>query len=292
MIVVRVGKFGPYLRRGEQTASLRDDMLPDELTPAVAAELLDAPQGDRSVGTDPETGLEIFVKAGRFGPYIQLGEATDGEKPRTASLLSTMTPEKLTFEEALQLLTLPRLVGVDPESGEEIRALNGRYGPYLTRGKDSRSLTTEEELFSVSLPQALELFAQPKRGRGRGVAAPPLKELGPDPATGEPVLVKDGRFGPYVTDGTTNASLRTGDTVDEITIERAAELLEIRRAAGPAKKRTKKAAAKKKAPTKKAVAKRKAPAKKAAAKKKAPAKKATPSAREPVVNALDGAPEA
>ena len=164
-IVVRVGKFGPYLRRGEQTASIRDDMLPDELTPEVAAELLDAPQGDRSVGTDPESGLEIFVKAGRFGPYIQLGEVTDGAKPRTASLLSTMTPEKLTFEEALQLLTLPRLVGLDPESGEEIRALNGRYGPYLTRGKDSRSLTTEEEMFTVSLQQALDLFAQPKRGR-------------------------------------------------------------------------------------------------------------------------------
>jgi DNA topoisomerase-1 len=169
---------------------------------------------------------------------------------------------------------------VDPESGEEIRALNGRYGPYLTRAKDSRSLTTEAEMFTVSLDEALALFAQPKRGRGRGVAAPPLKELGADPVTGEPVVVKDGRFGPYVTDGTTNASLRTGDTVEEVTIERAAELLEIRRAAGPAKKRAKKAA-KKKAPAKKAAAKKKAPAKKAAAKKKAPAKKATATATAP-----------
>jgi DNA topoisomerase-1 len=221
------------------------------------------------VGTDPATGLEIYVKAGRFGPYVQLGEVTDGEKPKTASLLSTMTPDTLTFEEAQLLLSLPRLVGVDPESGEEIRALNGRYGPYLTRAKDSRSLTTEAEMFTVSLDEALALFAQPKRGRGRGVAAPPLKELGADPVTGEPVVVKDGRFGPYVTDGTTNASLRTGDTVEEVTIERAAELLEIRRAAGPAKKRAKKAA------------KKKAPAKKAAAKKKAPAKKATATATAP-----------
>ena len=279
-IVVRVGKFGPYLKRGDDTTSLRDDMLPDELTPAEAAELLDAPQGERSVGTDPASGLEIFVKAGRFGPYIQLGEMVDGgEKPKTASLLSTMTVETLTFDEALQLLELPRLVGLDPESGEEIRALNGRFGPYLTRGKDSRSLTTEPEMFTVTLDEALALFAQPKRGRGR-VAAPPLKELGEDPVTGEPVVVKHGRFGPYVTDGTTNASLRTGDSVESITIERAAELLEIRRAAGPSKKKkaTKKKAAKKKAPAKKAAAKKapakKAAAKKAVAKKKAPAKKA------------------
>jgi DNA topoisomerase-1 len=270
-IVVRVGKFGPYLKRGEDTASLRDDMLPDELTPDEAAELLDAPQGDRVVGIDPETNLEIFVKAGRFGPYIQLGEMVDGgEKPKTASLLQTMTVETITFDEAMQLLSLPRLVGLDPESGEEINALNGRYGPYLTRGKDSRSLTTEPEMFTVTLDEALALFAQPKRGRGR-VAAPPLKELGEDPVSGEPVVVKEGRFGPYVTDGTTNASLRTGDSVESITIERAAELLEIRRAAGPAKKKksTKKKAAKKKAPAKKKAAAKKAPAKKAVAKKTA-----------------------
>ena len=269
-IVARVGKFGPYLKRGDDTVSLRDDVLPDELSPEVAAGLLDAPQSDRSVGQDPETGLEIFVKAGRFGPYVQLGDLTDGAKPKTASLLATMTVEKVTLDDALQLLSLPRRIGSDPESGEEILALNGRYGPYLTRGKDSRSLATEEQMFTVSLDEALALFAQPKRGRGRGVAAPPLKELGPDPVSGEPVLVKDGRFGPYVTDGTTNASLRVGDSVEEITIARAAELLEIRRAAGPSKKRAKKApakkAAKKKAPAKKA-AKKKAPAKKVAAKK-------------------------
>ena len=271
-IVVRVGKFGPYLKRGEETASLREDLLPDELTPERAAEILDAPQSDRSVGVDPETGLDIFVKAGRFGPYIQLGEVADGEKPKTASLLSTMTVDTLSLDEAIQLLSLPRLVGLDPESQEEIRSQNGRYGPYLTRGKDTRSLTTESEIFTVSLDEAVTLFAQPKRGRGR-VAAPPLKELGADPVTGEPVLVKEGRFGPYVTDGTTNASLRVGDTVEEITIERAAELLVIRREAGPVKKRSKKKAAAKKAPAKKKAAAKKAPAKKKAAAKKAPAKK-------------------
>jgi DNA topoisomerase-1 len=269
-IVVRVGKFGPYLKRGDDTASLREDVLPDELTPAKAAELLDAPQSDRSIGTDPSSGLDVYVKAGRFGTYVQLGEVGGDEKPKTASLFSTMTPEKVTLAEALELLSLPRLVGVDPSSGEEIFAQNGRYGPYLTKGKDSRSLANEDEIFTVDLDQALVLYAQPKRGRGR-VAAPPLKELGADPASGQPVVVKDGRFGPYVTDGETNASLRTGDSVETITIERAAELLQLRREAGPAKKRTKKAAAKKKAPTKKAAAKKKAPAKKAAAKKKAPA---------------------
>jgi DNA topoisomerase-1 len=278
-IMVRVGKYGPYVKRGDETASIREDMLPDELTVERAIELLEAPQGDRSVGTDPDTGLEIFVKAGRFGPYVQVGELVDGEKPKTASLLSTMDPETLSFEEALTLLSLPRLVGVDLESGEEIVALNGRYGPYLSKAKDSRSLDTEAQLFSVTLEEALVLFAQPKR-RGRGVAKPPLKELGPDPSTGEPILVKDGRFGPYVTDGTTNASLRVGDTIEDITTERAVELLEIRRAAGPAKKRTKKVAAKKttkkltkKATTKKAAAK-KATAKKASTKKAAASKAA------------------
>jgi len=204
----------------------------------------------------------------------------DGEKPKTASLLSTMNPDTLTLDEALKLLSLPRLVGKDPESGVDIMALNGRYGPYLSKDKDSRSLDTEEQLFTVTLDEALALFAQPKR-RGRGVAKPPLKELGPDPASGEPIVVKDGRFGPYVTDGTTNASLRVGDTVEDITIERAVELLEIRRAAGPAKKRAKKATAKKAAKKTTKRSNKKAAAKKTTAKKagakKAVAKKATAS---------------
>jgi len=276
-ILARVGKFGPYLKRGEDTASLREDTLPDELTPDEAAAILDAPQGDRSLGVDPASGLDVFIKAGRFGTYVQLGEAGGAEKPKTASLFATMTPEKVTLEEALELLSLPRLIGKDPESGEEIFAQNGRYGPYLTKGKDSRSLANEEEIFSYTLEQALALYAQPKRGRGRAAAAP-LKELGNDPVSGQPIVVKDGRFGPYVTDGEINASLRVGDTIEEITTERAAELLQIRREAGPAKKRSKKASAKKKAPAKKAVAKKtagkKAAAKKTATKKKAPAKKA------------------
>ena len=276
-ILARVGKFGPYLKRGEDTASLREDTLPDELTPDEAAAILDAPQGDRSLGVDPASGLDVFIKAGRFGTYVQLGEAGGAEKPKTASLFATMTPEKVTLEEALELLSLPRLIGKDPESGEEIFAQNGRYGPYLTKGKDSRSLANEEEIFSYTLEQALALYAQPKRGRGRAAAAP-LKELGNDPVSGQPIVVKDGRFGPYVTDGEINASLRVGDTIEEITTERAAELLQIRREAGPAKKRSKKASAKKKTPAKKAAAKKtagkKAAAKKTATKKKAPAKKA------------------
>ena len=278
-IMVRVGKYGPYLKRGEETTSIREDVLPDELTPEEASELLDAPQKDRSLGLDPASGLDVFIKAGRFGPYVQVGEMVGSEKPKTASLFSTMTPEKVTLEEALELLSLPRLVGADPESGEEIFAQNGRYGPYLTKGKDSRSLEKEEDLFSCTLEQALVLYAQPKR-RGRA-AAPPLKELGEDPVSGGPIVLKEGRFGPYVTDGETNASLRVGDTIEDITPERATELLQIRREAGPAKKRKKKAPAKKaaaeKAAAKKAT-KKKVPAKKAAAKKKAPAKKAAPAA--------------
>jgi DNA topoisomerase-1 len=286
-IVARVGKYGPYLKRGEDTCSIREDTLPDELTPEAAAELLDAPQGDRSLGQDPATGLDIYIKAGRFGPYVQLGEVGDGEKPKTASLFATMTPEKVTLDEALELLSLPRLVGTDPESGEEIFAQNGRYGPYLTKGKDSRSLEKEEDLFSYTLEQALALYAQPKR-RGRAAAAPPLKELGPDPVSGQPIVLKEGRFGPYVTDGEINASLRVGDTIEDLTPERAAELIQIRREAGPAKKRKKKAPAKKAAAKK--TTKKKAPAKKAAAKKKAVAKKAAP-ASESAADDLADAPD-
>jgi DNA topoisomerase I len=286
-IVARVGKYGPYLRRGEETCSIREDTLPDELTPEAAAELLDAPQGDRSLGKDPASGLDVFIKAGRFGPYVQLGELVEGaEKPRTASLFATMTPEKVTLEEALELLSLPRLVGVDPELGEEIWAQNGRYGPYLTRGKDSRSLEREEDLFTCTLEQALALYAQPKR-RGRA-AKPPLRGLGDDPVSGKPIVLKEGRFGPYVTDGEINASLRVGDTIEDLTPERAAELIQIRREAGPAKKRKKKAPAKKAAAKK--TTKKKAPAKKAAAKKKAVAKKAAP-ASESAADDLADAPD-
>jgi DNA topoisomerase-1 len=244
----------------------------------------------RADGDDPVSGLPVYAKNGRFGPYVQLGDAEtlpEGEKPRMSSLFKNMSLAGLSVEDALQLLSLPRVVGNDPESGEEIIALNGRFGPYVKKGDDSRSLAAEEQLFTVTIDEAVRLFAEPKR-RGRGAAAAaPLKELGDDPVSGKPVVVKNGRFGPYVTDGETNASLRErdGDTVEEITIERAADLLQARRDAGPTtrpKRGAKKKAAAKKAPAKKTTAKKaaakKTTAKKAAA-KKAPAKKAA--ARKP-----------
>ncbi len=276
-IVARVGRYGPYLQRGEDRASIPDDTAPDELTIARAEEILAAPSNDRVLGTDPESGLEVQLKAGRFGPYVQVGDAVDGgEKPRTASLFSTMDPVTLTFEQALELLRIPRTIGTDAETGEEVVAHNGRFGPYLKRGSDTRSLTSEEQLLTVTLDEAKALFAQPKQRRGRGAAAAPLRDLGADPSTNLPVVVKEGRFGPYVTDGTTNASLRKGDTVEAIDINRASELLADRRAAGPStrkKKAAKKAApAKKKAAAKKAGAKKSGAAKKAAGTKKAAAR--------------------
>ncbi|MCV2491749.1 type I DNA topoisomerase [Geodermatophilus sp. YIM 151500] len=254
-VVVRVGRYGPYLQAGGEEGgrvSLPEDLAPDELTTEKVAELLAAPSGDRELGADPESGLPVVVKAGRYGPYVTT-VVPEGSKeaPRTASLFSSMSPETVTLDDALRLLTLPRTVGTAPD-GEEVQALNGRYGPYLKKGGDSRSLESESALFTVSLDEALALFAQPKQ-RGRRAAATPLKELGPDPATGGQVTVREGRFGPYVTDGETNASLRKGDDVETITIERAAELLADRRARGPA---TKKKATKKKAAAKKSTAKR------------------------------------
>ncbi len=274
-IVVRVGRYGPYVQQGgadsDRRASLPEDLAPDELTREKVEELLSAPSGDVELGEDPATGRQVTARNGRYGPYV-----TDGE--RTASLFQSMSLETLTLEQALRLLTLPRVVGIDPAAadgsassgGVEITAQNGRYGPYIKRGTDSRSLESEEQLFTVTLDEALAIFAQPKQRGRRAAAAPPLKELGPDPVSGRPMVVKDGRFGPYVTDGETNASLRRDDSVEAITDERAAELLADRRARGPVKKAARKTAAKK-APAKKAAAKKtaakKAPAKKAAAKK-------------------------
>ncbi|HMC42380.1 MAG TPA: type I DNA topoisomerase [Acidimicrobiales bacterium] len=237
-IVVRVGRYGPYLQRGDERAPVAEDVAPDELTVERALELLRAPSEERELGTDPATGLAVVVKSGRFGPYVQLGEAVENGKtrPRTASLFKSMSPDTVTLDDALRLLSLPRVVGADPADGQEIVAQNGRYGPYLKKGSDTRSLASEEALLSITLEETLALFAQPKRGRGRTAQAP-LKELGPDPETGRPMVVRDGRFGPYVTDGEVNASLRTGDDVDTLTPERAAELLAERRAAGPSKRR-------------------------------------------------------
>lgn len=228
-IVVRVGRYGPYVQRGEDSVSIPDDLPPDELTPEMAAELLEAPNGDRVLGIDSDSGLTVIVRSGRYGPYVQLGEPEGKRKPKTASLFKDMDLDTVTLEEAIRLLSLPRVVGTDPEGGDEITALNGRYGPYLKKGADTRSLETEDELFSISLAGALELFSQPKRRRGQRSAAAALRELGEDPATGCHVVVKDGRFGPYVTDGSVNASLRKDDSVEKITIERASELLTARR---------------------------------------------------------------
>ncbi|GGZ80944.1 type I DNA topoisomerase [Streptomyces bluensis] len=292
-IVLRVGRYGPYIERGDkdsgnhQRADIPDDLAPDELSVELAEELLAKPSGDFELGTDPSTGHQIVAKDGRYGPYVTevLPEGTpktgkNAVKPRTASLFKTMSLDTVTLEDALRLMSLPRVVGTDAE-GQEITAQNGRYGPYLKKGTDSRSLQAEEQLFTITLEEALAIYAQPKQ-RGRAAAKPPLKELGADPVSGKPVVVKDGRFGPYVTDGETNATLRSGDSVEEITPERGFELLAEKRAKGPAKKTAKKAAAKK-TTAKKTSAKKAAPAKKAAAKKtttsktaakKAPAKKA------------------
>ncbi|HVV30125.1 MAG TPA: type I DNA topoisomerase [Mycobacteriales bacterium] len=255
-IVVRVGRYGPYVQHGEQRASIPDNLAPDELTVDKLTELLEAPSGDRELGVDPDSGLPIVVKSGRYGPYVtQVLPEGGKDRPATASLFKTMTPADVTLEDALRLLTLPRTVGeID---GEPVTAQNGRYGPYLKKGTDSRSLESEESLFTVDLDQAKAIFAQPKQRRGRGAAAAPLRELGTDAVSGRPVVVREGRFGPYVTDGETNASLRKGDAVETVTIERAAELLADRRSRGPApKKPARKKAAPKKAAPKKAAAKK------------------------------------
>jgi DNA topoisomerase I len=248
-IVIRVGRYGPYLDRDGERVNIPEDIAPDELNIEKAEELFAQPSGDRELGPDPESGRLIVAKTGRYGPYVTeiLGEdARKSAKPRTGSLLKSMTLDTVTLEDALKLLSLPRVLGdID---GEAVTAQNGQFGPYLKKGTDSRSLESEEQLFTVTIEQAKEIFAKPKqRGRGRAAAAPPLRELGEDPASGEKVVVKEGRFGPYVTDGETNASLRKGDEVESITIERAAELLAERRekvAAGGGKKTTKRRPAK------------------------------------------------
>jgi DNA topoisomerase I len=296
-LVVRVGRYGPYVQDEDGgRASLPEELAPDELTPDRALELIEAGSSDREIGTDPDSGLPVVVKAGRFGPYVQVGLAEDGGRPRTASLFRTMDPATVTLSDALRLLSLPRVLGIDPATGDEIVATNGRYGPYLKKGNDSRSLPDEEQLFSVSLDDALAVFAQPKERRGRAGSAAPLRELGVDPATGQPILLKEGRFGPYVTDGTTNASLRKGDTVEGLTPDRAIELLADRRAAPPrAPRRT--AAKKATGASKKAAGAAKAggtTVKKAAARstKKAAgaAKKASTKQNSPSATSADGAP--
>ena len=236
-IVVRVGRYGTYLQRGEARANVPTEIAPDELTLERALELIQTPNDDRVLGADPDSGLPVIARAGRFGPYVQVGEAdgTAKEKPKTASLLASMSLETVTLDQALKVLSLPRVIGTAAD-GTPVSAHNGRYGPYIKKGDDNRTLDSEELLFTITLEQCERILAQPKRRRSQAAKAP-LKELGSDPATDRPMMVKEGRFGPYVTDGETNASLRTGDSVETITPERAAELLVLRRERGPAPKR-------------------------------------------------------
>jgi len=302
---LRFGKYGPYLEVADpanpeakpRIVNVPEDLAPDELTAEKAQELIDAPvAGDRVLGENPENGKIIVVKDGRFGPYVQENDPvsedaavdeTTGEvveapkpkrgakkeaapKPRTASLFRSMSVDEIDLDTALKLLSLPRIVGVDPESGDEITAQNGRFGPYLKKGTDSRSLESESQIFDVTLEQALEIYAQPKYGAGRR-ASSALAEFEADPVSGKPIRIRDGRFGAYVTDGETNVTIPRGQTVDDITFEVAVQMLADKRAKGPAPKR----GAAKKAPAKKPAAKKTAakPAATTTAAKKAPAKK-------------------
>ena len=284
-ITLRVGRYGPYLEDAEgKRANVPADLAPDELTVDKARELFTRAADDgRELGVDPVSGHVIIAKDGRYGPYVtevlpepeETAEAETAKtaktakstktkkttkaakpKPRTASLLRSMDLSTVTLEQALDLLSLPRVVGQDPESGEDITAQNGRYGPYLKKGTDSRSLETEEQIFTVTLEQALEIFAQPKRRRGQAAARGPLRELGQDPATEKPVVIKDGRFGPYITDGQTNVTVPRSEDPATISAERAFELLADKRAKGPAKKRTTRKTTAKKTTTKKATTKK------------------------------------
>jgi len=304
---LRFGKYGPYLEVANPEApdekprivNVPEDLAPDELTAAKAQELIDAPvAGDRVLGTNPDNGKIVVVKDGRFGPYVQendpvsedaavdeaTGEVVDAPKPkrgakkaaapkqRTASLFRSMSVDTIDLDTALQLLSLPRVVGADPESGEEITAQNGRFGPYLKKGTDSRSLESESEIFDVTLEKALEIYAQPKYGAGSRRASSALAEFEADPVSNKPIRIRDGRFGAYVTDGETNVTIPRGQKVEDITFEIAVQMLADKRAKGPAPKR---GAAAKKAPAKKPAAKKpaaKKPAAKKPAAKKAPAK--------------------
>jgi DNA topoisomerase-1 len=277
MIEARPGKYGPYIRCGEQTAGIPDSMAPDELTIPVALEILARPKFEDPIGDID--GFPVFKKTGKYGPYVQWGTMDEPpaglEKPKMVSLFKDMTVESTTFEEAERLLSLPRTVGFDPADGEIITAQNGRYGPYINKGKESRTLEAESEIFSVTIDQALAKLAEPRVYGRRGPAKPPLREFGIDPTSGKAVVAKDGKFGVYVTDGETNASLTRGDRLEYVTPERAFELLAIRRDAEPSTKRKKAA--------KKAVTKKAAPAKVA----KKPAKKAVKKAAKKTVKKAD-----
>jgi DNA topoisomerase-1 len=290
-VEVRVGRYGPFLSCEEDSAPLADDVCPDEVDLAFAIERLEAKKrGAEPVGVHPDTDEPVYVKSGRFGPYVQLGEGDGDERPKMVSLLKGMDPESLPFETALALLALPRHLGNDPE-GEEIHAFNGRYGPYIKRGADTRSLTDADNLLEIDLKRALELLAQEKPGRGGRRTATPIKTFENVPELdGGQITLMEGRYGPYVSDGEYNASLPKGANAEELTVSMAVQLLDERRAKGPAKGRKKKAA-KKKVAKKKAAKKvtKKATTKKAAFKKPASKKKA---AKKPASkkSASEGAP--
>jgi len=237
-IVVRVGRYGPYLERGEQRQTLPPDIAPDELTPERAEELLAQGRQEQVLGVHPESGREIVARSGRYGPYVTevVPEDVD-EKPRTASLFTSMSLETVTLEDAVRLLQIPRVVG-KAEDGDEVVARNGRYGPYVQKGRESRSLESEEQLLTITLAEALAVLAQPRQRRGQRAAAAPKRELGRDPVSDKPIVIKEGRFGPYVTDGETNASLRRDDDPETVGLDRALELLAERRARGPAKRKS------------------------------------------------------
>jgi DNA topoisomerase-1 len=248
-VVVRVGQYGPYIQRGEDRVSLNDEMPPDEVTVDVALRLLTGPKSDTPIGSDPVSGHPVFVKTGRYGPYVQLGDVESlgaGVKPKMSSLFKTMEPSSVTLDLALQLLQIPRTVGVDPSTDEEIVAANGKFGPYLRKGTDSRSLETEEAILSITLEQALEIYSKPKEfRRGRGVAKPPLASFADDPVSGRPVVVKEGQYGAYITDGETNVTVPRGRDVEDLTADEVYELLADKRAKGPAPKKAAKRGAKK-----------------------------------------------
>ncbi|HSJ91617.1 MAG TPA: DNA topoisomerase, partial [Ilumatobacter sp.] len=270
LIVVKPGKYGPYVKRGDDTASVPDDLPPDELTVAKAGELLALPKSDEPIGE--LDGYPVYAKNGRYGPYVQWGDPDDLppglDKPKMSSLFRTMSLDRITMDDAEKLLQLPRSLGQDPVDGKEIVANNGRYGPYIVKEKDFRSLDSEDQLFEIDLVRASEIFKLPKvfkRGSANMAAKGPLKEFGVDPISERPVVAKDGRFGVYVTDGETNASIGKGDRIEEMSPERAFELLAIRREqvaakGGPAKKPAKRAAkrAAKKSTAKNSAAKKRA----------------------------------
>jgi len=274
-VVVRVGRFGPYIQRGEESKTLPEGILPDELTTYKALEILQVP--DKQVlGQDPETGEEVSVCTGRYGPYVQLGE---GDKPKRASLFSTMTTSSITLEDALQLLSLPRVVGAS-EDGEIVMANNGRYGPFIRKGDETRSLESEEQIFEVTLEDCLKLLSQPKpQGRQARRQAATLREIGTDPETDKPIQLKSGRYGPYVTDGETNASLGKGDEVEAITLEQALELLRRRRERIAADKKGQRSSGKKSTAKGKAATKKKTATKNKPAAKKKTAAKSKPAAK-------------